>query len=298
MPFTPDHARRSAVAYRRLRARDLHHPFHGIHVATAPRTVSDLCKAYLPLLPDGALFSHQTAAELLRIPLPGSLPDARLHVSVEFPRSPPRARGVIGHSLGKVTGEVVDGFPVCSPAIVWCQLSGVIGREDLVAAGDYLLGARKRAPLVDLDELATLSEELCRTKGARARSWALPRLRFGADSRPESLLRLVLEERGLNGIEVNSPVSVADGRLTLHPDLSIPARRIAFEYEGDGHRVDRRQWATDIERRELFEAEGWRVMRVTASDLFLDRVAFLGRLDRFVPNVAFGEAKTTIRHES
>ncbi|MCU1349284.1 MAG: hypothetical protein JWO56_2314 [Acidobacteria bacterium] len=205
---------------------------------------------------------------------------------------------MIGHSLGSVSGVVVEGFPVCTPAQVWCQLSGVIGRDDLVAAGDHLVGARKRSPLVEIEELAALAGELCRTKGVRARAWALPRIRFGADSRPESLLRLLLEERGLEGVEVNRSVKVADGRLSLHPDLSIPDRRIAFEYEGDGHRVDRRQWRIDLERRELFEARGWRVMRVTASDLFVDRDAFLGRLERFVPNVASGAAKATIRHES
>ncbi|MCU1349283.1 MAG: hypothetical protein JWO56_2313, partial [Acidobacteria bacterium] len=69
---------------------DLHHPFHAIHVSTVPRTVRDLCRAYLPLLPEGALFSHQTAAALLGIPLPGSPIGEPLHVSVEFPRSPPQ----------------------------------------------------------------------------------------------------------------------------------------------------------------------------------------------------------------
>ncbi|MGH1527292.1 DUF559 domain-containing protein [Leifsonia sp. L25] len=86
--------------------------------------------------------------------------------------------------------------------------------------------------------------------------------------------------------------------VVLHPDLSIPERRLAFEYEGDGHRVERWQWHKDIERRELLEAEGWRVVRVTAHDLFGDRDAFAERLNRFVPNVAFEGAEGDIRHES
>ncbi|WP_374010243.1 DUF559 domain-containing protein [Leifsonia sp. LS-T14] len=185
-----------------------------------------------------------------------------------------------------MSGDTVDGLPVCTPAHVWCQMSGVLGAHDLVAAGDHLLGARSRPPQVTLGDLVDVSGQLVRTKGARRRQWALARMRFGADSRPETLLRLLLEERGLRDIEVNRAVPVAGGRLTLHPDLTVPRLRLAFEYEGDGHRVDRRQWHSDIERRELLEAEGWRVIRVTATDL-ADRHAFGARLERFVPNVPF-----------
>jgi very-short-patch-repair endonuclease len=166
-----------------------------------------------------------------------------------------------------------------------------------VAAGDHLVGARHRSPLADLAQLEALSEALHRTRGAADRSWALPRIRFGSDSRPETLLRLFLEGIGVQSLEVNRPVSLAGG-MTLHPDLSLPGRRIAFEYEGDGHRVDRRQWQRDIERRDLLESEGWRVVRVTAADLFGDRDAFLARLQRFVPNAGNDAAPAAIPHES
>lgn len=205
---------------------------------------------------------------------------------------------MIGHSLGHIAGEVLDGLPLSSPAHVWCQLAGELDREDLVAAADHLVGARARPALVTVDELALLSTLLARAKGGRARAWALPRIRFGSDSRPETLLRLFLEELGWVGIEVNRPVLVDGGRLTLHPDLSLPALRIAFEYEGDGHRMDRRQWSHDIRRRELLELAGWRVVRVTAADLFRDRDAFTARLRRFVPNLGYSGANTEIWHES
>jgi very-short-patch-repair endonuclease len=246
---------------------------------------------------EGAYFSHHTAAALFGVPLPFPVSDEPLHIAVAFPRTPPRGRGVRGHSLGSVSGGLVGGLPVCAPAQVWCQLSGVLDREDLVAAADHLVGARKREPLAELHELAYAAAELHRTKGARERAWALPRVRFGADSRPESLLRLLLEDLGFTGLEVNRPLSLRRGRLVLHPDLSIPDRRVAFEYEGDGHRMDRQQWHRDIERRDLLEAAGWRVVRVTALDLFADRAAFRARLERFVTNVDFRDTKVDIRDE-
>ncbi|WP_295121453.1 hypothetical protein [uncultured Leifsonia sp.] len=151
--------------------------------------------------------------------------------------------------------------------------------------------------MAGLQDLMGAAGALHRTKGSRKRVWALPRIRQGADSRPESLLRLLLEEYGFTGLDVNHPVTVRQGRLVLHPDLSIPHRRLAFEYEGDGHRVDQRQWHTDIERRDLLEAEGWHVVRVTARDLFQDRAAFYERLRRFVTNVDIRGTKVDIRDE-
>ncbi|MFJ3425689.1 hypothetical protein [Leifsonia aquatica] len=256
-----------------------------MHALSAPTTVPKLCDAYLAVMPEESYFSHQTAAVLLGVPLPPSLDVGELHVTVAFPQVAPRGRGIVGHSLGSVNGDVLNGRPICEPALVWCQLAGVLDREDLVAAGDHLVGSRHREPLAELAELADAADEVRRTKGARDRAWALHRIRYGADSRPETLLRLLLERRGHRDLEVNAPATVRRGRLVLHPDLSIPSRRIAFEYEGDGHRVDERQWHLDIRRRELLEAEGWRVVRVTARDLFQEREAFLRRLDSFVPNV-------------
>ena len=281
-----------------MRTISAHRPFHSVHVASAPRGVRELCLAYLPLMSEGAFFSHQTAAALLDVPLPSELTEGPLHISVAFPRTPPRGRGVLGHSLGSVTGELVDGLPLCVPAQVWCQLSGVLDREDLVAAGDHLVGARGRQPLAEIHELVDAADELHRTKGSRERLWALPRIRYGADSRPESLLRLLLEADGFTGLEVNRAVSLRRGRTILHPDLSIPEHRIAFEYEGDGHRVDRRQWHLDIERRDVLESEGWRVVRVTAQDLFGNRDAFRDRLRRCVTNIDIRGTKVDIRDES
>lgn len=245
--------------------------------------------------PEGIVFSHQTAAALLGIPLPETIELSRVHVAVEFPRTPPRGRGVTGHSLGRVSAARVGPFPICAPAQVWCQLAALLPREDLVAAGDHLLGARKRPAVVNRETLAAEATQCRRTKGTAARAWALTRVRSGADSRPESLLRLLLEEAGYRHLQINEPVVVGAGRLVLHPDISIPSLRIAVEYEGDGHRVDARQWHADIERHGLLEAAGWRVVRVTARELFHHRDAFLARLVA-VTHSARMSASASARH--
>ncbi len=123
-----------------------------------------------------------------------------------------------------------------------------------MAAGDFLVGSRGREPIVTFEGLVEAAQCLHRTKGARAREWALSEIRFGADSRPESLLRLLLRANGYRDLRVNEPVDVLGGTVRLHPDLSIPSLRLAVEYEGDHHRIDPQQWQDDIERRDLVES--------------------------------------------
>jgi very-short-patch-repair endonuclease len=249
-----------------LHGSDIVHPFHGVHHERA--TVVDPIAAYRMRLRPGQFFSHETAAQLYGIPLPYG-PSA-VHVAVYEPRTPPRARGAAGHRLSAhvQTRILVGGEPVCSPADVWCQLAATLSADDLVAAGDHLLGARRRDALADLGELSAASERHGATRGARIRIWALERLRWGSDSRPESLLRLLCERLGMHDLRVNEPLEVSGRRL--HPDLLAPAFGLILEYEGDHHRVDRDQWNRDIERHAAFADAGYRVLRVTARDLFVD----------------------------
>lgn len=54
---------------------------------------------------------------------------------------------------------------------------------------------------------------------------------------------------------------------------------IAIEYEGDDH-CDAGRWERDIERRELFEDAGWRVIRVTRQALFDEPDQLIARIRR------------------
>lgn len=56
-------------------------------------------------------------------------------------------------------------------------------------------------------------------------------------------------------------------RLVARVDLAYPELKIAIEYEGDGHRTDKRQWRRDIQRQRDLEDRGWTVIRLTELDL-------------------------------
>ncbi|MBT2516509.1 DUF559 domain-containing protein [Streptomyces sp. ISL-90] len=95
----------------------------------------------------------------------------------------------------------------------------------------------------------------------------------------ETLMRLLLVAGGLPEPLIGVPVPVGDGSIVLHPDLAYPDLRIAIEYEGDDHR-DAGRWHRDIERRELFEDAGWRVIRVTSRAVFHEPERLIARVRR------------------
>ena len=66
---------------------------------------------------------------------------------------------------------------------------------------------------------------------------------------------------------LNHELRDASGAFVARIDLAYPHARVALEYEGDIHRVDRSTWQKDIRRRERVEDLGWRMIRVTADDL-------------------------------
>lgn len=286
--FRPGDAAFHGLGPKRLRSSDVTRPFTGVRsVDLDVESVLGLSRAYEPLLRAGEAFSHATAAMLLGLPLPLATATRPLHVL-----SPPgvtraRTAGVIGHEASAPFGVVLrHALPVVAPVLAWCQLGTTLHPADLVAVGDALVTARREGsirhpPIATIDELSAGVREWGRRRGSRALAAALPRVRPGADSRPETLTRLLLVDAGLPEPAIQPPIVVEDGTEPLHPDLAYLEWRIAFEYEGERHREPGR-WKRDITRRERFEIAGWRVIRVTSDDLFVDRGAFLARVRRLI----------------
>lgn len=258
-------------------------PFTGVRaVGLDLESVSDRALAYSPLLREGDAFSHATAAALYGLPLPDLTTE--VHIISQPGVSRARTRGVVGHEASERFAVVArDALPVVAPELAWCQLAGSLSRDDLVAVGDAIVsghrltGGGRSAPLSTIDELASAVRVWGRRRGARTLASALPLIRTGVDSRPESLTRLCVIDAGFPEPLVNDPTSVARGRV-LHPDLKWRRWRTLLEYEGDGHRTDRRRWKHDLARKGDFEAAGWIVIRVTSDDLFVDRAAFIARV--------------------
>lgn len=258
-PFHVSRAGSLGVSRGRLGARDLVAPFRGVRSAAGPLGLLGLCEAYAERMPRKHVFSHETAARLWDLPLPDEEP-LPLHVSAPAPLRQPRAAGVVGHRLGSgIRTAHLGGLPLVAPADAWCQLATTLGHDDLVAAGDRLVGWRTR--IATLDEIDAAIERSGRRRGAVRLRAARDDLRAGSASRRETRLRLRVLRAGFPEPELNTPIALGDGR-TAYGDLVFREYRVLLEYDGGQHREDDVQFHRDVERLNDLATAGWIVIRV------------------------------------
>jgi hypothetical protein len=261
--FTLAEARAVGVSQKRTRADDLEIPFRGVRaVAGDEREVSRLVRGYAARMPAGHFFSHTTAAQLLGIPLPQRAAlDAPLHVSTVAPERAPRMTGVHGHTVSvRPDLWIVDGLAVTSPVATWCDLAITLGLDDLIAAGDYLLGTLR--PPATMIELTNAVDHRHGHRGTlrlrQALTWVRPRV----ESRQETRLRLLILRAGFPEPDTNVYLPLRPGRKRVRGDLVYLEYRVLLEYDGEQHRTDPAQYARDVERLDDVMADGWRVIRV------------------------------------
>jgi very-short-patch-repair endonuclease len=84
----------------------------------------------------------------------------------------------------------------------------------------------------------------------------------------ESRVRMLLVLAGLPEPQVNFIVRHPDGSWRMRFDLCYPALKLIIEYDGRQHAMNSAQWQRDLKRREELDALGWRLIVVTAADLY------------------------------
>lgn len=295
--FLTREANAAGVSRSRLRASDIEHPFHGVLARRDDEPTGRQEAAHLRLIHQYAVrvracefFSHISAALLWCLPLPSSVLRAlMLDVSVHHPLRASRSRGVRGHQMRTEMVSVVThpttGYLVTSPASTWATLATSLPHlYDLVAAGDAVVRtpvlSDHEPALATMDQLERATAAGSRTGVARLRE-ALPRIRTGSWSRTETWTRLLLVDAGLAEPLCNLELPEARGSRR-YLDLAYPQWKIAVEYEGLQHLIDRRQWDRDIHRYERLVAEGWIVIRVTSEQLFSAPDSVIARVVRAI----------------
>jgi very-short-patch-repair endonuclease len=265
-PFRYRDARDGGVGEGRLRGSDLSRPFHGVRNAGRDDIdLVSLCRAFQTKMPPNGFFSSITAAQLMRIPLPGRVTmSSRIHVAVVAPQRGIEDRRVIGHKVQLMGGDSWDwdGLRISTAARAWCELGRSLHVPELVAAGDYIV--HWRYPLQSLEELADAVGRYPDRRGRPRLRAASGLLNDRSESPKESELRVLLHVAGVVGVVANLPVQVGSDHYRL--DLAIPNRKVAIEYHGDYHR-DPVQWRRDLTRKSRLESAGWFVIEVNADDL-------------------------------
>jgi hypothetical protein len=211
--------------------------------------------------------------------------DWRVHVSRRPGFSMPRRLNVVGHLLTFLPGELVeyDGVRLTSPARTWLDLASMAGVDELVIAGDSLVCSHgpefpsSREPQCTVADLRGMVANHPGARGVRAARAALELIRVGADSQPETVMRLALVRAGLPEPELNHVLWGARGVPVLWPDAAYVKWRISIQYDGAGHGGSG-QYLRDIRRESVTREYGWLEVRVSKDDLAADRPAVVRKV--------------------
>ncbi|QLQ10145.1 MAG: hypothetical protein HZY75_06815 [Nocardioidaceae bacterium] len=214
----------------------------------------------MTVLPDGAKFTHLTAARLYGLwlpPIPVDLP-----VFVSLPRGANRVRrpeiqafrvDPVGHR------DRSAGVPVVGPEELLLSCARDLGVLDLVVLGDCLL----HRGWTDLDRLTAAAAR--HRAGAPVLRSALAWMSRSAESPWESLLRVQHRAAGLQVVPQHV-VRDAQDRFVARGDLWLPGTRMLHEYDGAGHR-DRATHVRDLDRDRRLLAAGWARRAYTAREV-------------------------------
>ncbi|MDY6055270.1 hypothetical protein [Micrococcus sp.] len=286
--FTRADLRAHGLPEDRLRAGDIRRVTHGVHRRTADAPLTWDALGYpvppAPFAPEEVaavvqaargVASHVTALLLHGLPLPPFLTeDGTVHLSRPHRRGASLRPEVTSHARSVPGQDVVrlHGIPVTSIERTWADLAAMLPRgpvDPVVAAGDAAVTPLwtpegRLPPRTTIPRLRACLERSGRFSGIRMARAALELVRVGADSPPETALRLALIDAGLPEPEL---------QLMLHPgrrgspdaDLGYRQWRLVLHYDGAHHRSLEQQ-ARDRRRNEGWERAGWAQIVVTEDD--------------------------------
>ena len=252
-----------STAYRRI--------FRGVYAEAATLiTAPARLEAARLIGPADAFATHHTAARLLG----GIVPD-----------TPVTHLGTTSQRRGRVTDLRVHRYAVLPPLVqvagqlvtaptqTFLDLAGSLDLVDLVVLGDSLVNAGQIVP-EDLRAASAASH----TRWARSARRAAAYVRRGAESAPETRLRMLVVLAGLPEPQTQVPVLGSHGRVLYRLDMGWEEVKVALEYDGRHHIERQEKWHADLLRREDCESREWRFVVATSPDLYVGPHQTLGRV--------------------
>jgi uncharacterized protein DUF559 len=244
-----------------------------VWVATSAIDQDTVIRAALHLHPADAFASHLSAAAVLGLPVPDH---GFVHVTVRRPEDRRFRPGLKPHVTERPRRiAVVRGIRTTDPIATFIDCAGWLSLVDLVVLGDALARRFRIA--------AARLVRACRTSTDYYRSAALKAallVRDGVDSPMETRLRLLIVFAGLPEPLVNFILRDAHGDWRRRFGLYYAAVKLIVEYDGRQHADSATQWARDLERREELDDEGYRILVVTAADIYQQPLRTLQRIRR------------------
>jgi hypothetical protein len=230
-PFRLSDARRLGVSRDRLRGSAFRHPTRSVYVSAEIAADLELeAGSWALVLPPSAAMFGTTAAAWYGLPVPR---DEAYHVIVPAGDVVPRRRtGLVPHEgLGEHEWSLQRGLRVTTPERTWLDLASVLGRTQLVIAGDAMVSGG----LTTVEAIQVVSAVTRRRRGVVLAREAAALVRSGVDSPPETIVRLIIVDGGLPCPQTGLDVYDDGGGWMSRPDLCYLALKLAIQYEGDVH---------------------------------------------------------------
>jgi hypothetical protein len=159
---------------------------------------------------------------------------------------------------------------ITTPAVSWVMSAPLLGLDDLVAAGDFLVTGTEpfdgAPPQTTIRELAATVAARPGDRGIRRAREALELVRYGALSRRETWGRLMVVRAGLPEPELNYRVCHPSGGEVAMVDLAHPEFRSAIEYESLLH-LSPEKFRRDILKQQELAAIDWVTHRLTSNEV-------------------------------
>jgi hypothetical protein len=230
-------------------------------------------ESWLLVLPEGAVFTHLTAASLAgwwTPPLPDWVP-VFAAVGHEV-RGPRRAGLVVSRTKRLGSPGLIDGLPVDSPIEILLRCARDLGPLDMVP----LIASARRCGHLLMPDLW----QMCATGRPGVRNLAVAGLL--SDPRAESAWEVLLHVfHRVVDIPVEPQVDLVDeaGRLLGRADLLVTGTRFVHEYDGHHHR-NRPQHRLDLRRDRLLADASYVRRGYTSEDLLAHPLVTLAEMDR------------------
>ena len=168
-----------------------------------------------------------------------------------------------------------EGMSVTTPARTGFDLARWLAPARAVEQLDALC----RATGLDPADILALADRHRGERGLPQVRAVVPRVDPGAESPPETRVRLLLVHHGLPAPATQLPI-VDESRVIGWADMGWHEWRTAVEYDGVHHWSDERQRTKDIERYESFASLGWSVIRVNSEQLRMRPLTIVERVRR------------------
>lgn len=163
----------------------------------------------------------------------------------------------------------IAGIRVTTPARTIFDLGRHLSRDRAIERMDALMNICS----VDLEDVALIAKRHAGARGLRRLRVALPLADAGAESLPETRLRMLFVDAGLPRPTTQFVILDESGRYVRRIDMCWEEFKVGAEYDGEQHLTSRHQYVLDVRVNRVLQRLGWHVIHVIKEDRGEDIVA-------------------------